>query len=100
MLVSGLLYTGLEIVFKYINDYLISPTHAWWVEKVWKPSWTKFLSWTAGIPAVLVSFGQYVSSFMQDNTIQMYMAQFDIPNWVPSSLALISLIYYIASGRN
>jgi len=52
-----------------------------------------------GVPAALIAVGQYVSSFMQDNTIQGYLTQFDIPNWVPSSLTLIALIYYLAHGR-
>lgn len=86
-------------MLNWIKEYLLSPTHKWWVENVWKKAWTKLLSWTAGIPAALLTAGQYVSSFMQDNTIQTYLTQFDIPNWVPSSLTLIALIYYLASGR-
>jgi hypothetical protein len=86
-------------MLKWIKDYITGPTHKWWVDNVWRPSWTKFTSWVVGIPAALVAVGQYVSNFMQDVTIQSYLAQFDIPNWVPSTLTLIALIYYVASGR-
>ena len=78
----------------------LSTIHQWFVDHVWKPSWTKLTSWVMGIPAALVAVGQYVSSFMQDNTIQSYLTQFDIPNWVPSSLTLIALVYYLAHGRD
>ena len=86
-------------MLNWIKDYLVSSTHKWWVDHIWKPSWTKLTSWVMGVPAALIAVGQYVSSFMQDNTIQGYLTQFDIPNWVPSSLTLIALIYYLAHGR-
>jgi hypothetical protein len=82
-----------------IKWYTETAWHKWWAEKVWKPSWTTFTSWAMGVPAALVAVGQAVSSFMQDTTIQGYLAQFNIPNWVPSSLTLIALIYYVAHGR-
>lgn len=86
-------------MFNWIKEYLISPTHQWWVDNVWKPSWTKFTSWIVGVPSAVVAAGQYISNFMQDSTIQGYLTQFDIPNWVPSTMTLIALIYYMASGR-
>jgi hypothetical protein len=84
----------------FIKDYLISPTHKWWVDNVWEPSWTRFLSMTSGIPAALVVAGQSVSHFANDSTISGYLAQMNVPNWIPSGLALISLLYYVAHGRD
>ena len=84
----------------WLNNYLISPTHKWWVDNVWKPSWTRFVSMTAGIPAAAIAVGQTVSSFANDTTISGYLAQMSVPNWVPMGLAGISLVYYVAHGRN
>ena len=84
---------------KIIDWYTSTSWHKWWMEYVWKPSWTKLTSWFLGLPSGIVAVGQFVSDFMQDNTIQSYLTQFDIPNWVPSTMTLIALVYYLAHGR-
>ena len=86
-------------MLNWFKDYIAGPTHQWWMDHVWKPAWDKVITFIYGIPAAALAVGQYVSTFMQDNTIQSYMAQFNIPNWVPSALTLIALLYYIAHGR-
>ena len=82
-----------------INWYLNTSFHKWWVEKVWKPSWSKFTSLLYGIPASLVAVGEVASKFANDNTIQGYLLQINVPNWVPMGLAGIALVHYVASGR-
>lgn len=84
----------------FIKNYLISPTHQWWVDSVWRPSWTRFLSLVSGIPAALLTAGQAISSFANDTTINGYLAQMSVPNWVPMSLTTIALLYYVAHGRD
>lgn len=84
----------------WLNNYLISPTHKWWVDNVWRPSWTRFTSMLMGIPAMLVAGGQMISTYANDTTISGYMAQLNVPNWVPMGLAGISLVYYVAHGRD
>lgn len=84
----------------FIKDYLVSPTHKWWIDNVWRPSWTRFLSMASGIPAALIAGGQAISSFANDTTISGYLSQLNVPNWVPMGLAGISLVYYIAHGRD
>lgn len=83
--------------FKY---YIASPTHQWWVDNVWRPSWTKITTAVYGIPAAILSVGELGSKFANDNTISNYMAQLNVPNWVPMGLAGIALVHYIASGRD
>lgn len=86
-------------MLNWIKNYITSPTHQWWVEKVWRPSWTKFVSFIYGIPALVLAGAQQVSVWAKDDTVATYMAQVGVPNWVPAGLAGVALIYYIASGR-
>lgn len=83
-----------------IEWYTNTPVHKWFVEKVWKPSWSKLVAAVYGIPSALVTVSELASRFMQDTTIQNYLAQFSIPNWVPVAIASIALLQYIASGRD
>lgn len=87
-------------MLKWLKDYLVSPTHKWWVDNVWKPSWTKLTTAVYGIPAGIVSLGEIGSKFANDSTISGYLAQLNVPNWVPMALAGIALVHYIASGRD
>lgn len=82
-----------------LSDYEASSFHQWWVVNVWKPTWTKFTTAIYGIPAVLVTAGQQASKFANDDTITSYMAQMNVPNWVPMGLAGIALLHYVASGH-
>lgn len=84
----------------FIKNYLVSPTHKWWVDNVWRPSWTRFVSALSGIPAALIAGGQAISHFANDTTINGYLTQMNVPNWVPMGLAGISLVYYVAHGRD
>lgn len=82
-----------------LDWYKNTAWHKWWVEKVWKPSWTKLTTAVYGIPAALITVGELASNFLQDNTIQSYLSYMDIPNWVPMGLAGIALVHYIASEK-
>lgn len=84
----------------WFNNYLISPTHKWWVDNVWKPSWTRFVTAIYGIPAILVVALEQLSKFANDSTISGYLSQLNVPNWVPMGLAGIALIHYVAHGRD
>lgn len=87
-------------MLKLFKDYIASPTHRWWVDNVWKPSWTKLTTAIYGIPALLVTAGEGISQLANDTTISGYLAQIGVPNWVPMGLAAIALIHYVASGRD
>lgn len=87
-------------MLQYLKDYIASPTHKWWVDNIWRPSWTKFTTYIYGVPAALVAVGQTASKFANDTTISGYLSQLDVPNWVPMGLAGIALIHYIAAGRD
>lgn len=83
-----------------LNSYLNSSFHLWWVDNVWKPSWTKLVTAVYGIPAMLVVAGEAVSKFANDSTISSYLSQMNVPNWVPMGLAGIALVHYVAHGRD
>jgi hypothetical protein len=83
-----------------MNWYKNTAWHKWWVAHVWKPSWTMVTTSVYGIPAALVAAGEIASKFLNDTTIQSYLAYFSIPNWVPMGLAGIALIHYLAHGRD
>lgn len=87
-------------MIKWFQAYLISPTHKWWVDNVWKPSWTKITTAVYGIPALLIVILEQISKFANDTTISGYLAQLSVPNWVPMALAGIALVHYVASGRD
>lgn len=86
-------------MLKWFKDYITSPTHKWWVENVWRPTWTKLLTAIYGIPAGVVALWEAISGFANDSTIGGYLSQLNVPNWVPMGLAGIALAHYIASGR-
>ena len=82
------------------NWYINTPWHQWWVEKVWKPSWTNFISWVYGLPAAFIAMADKIGSWAGDNTIKNYLAEMNIPNWVPTALAVIAILHYIGHGRS
>lgn len=86
-------------MLNWFKNYLISPTHKWWVDNVWRPSWTKLTTAVYGIPAILVVIGEQLSKFANDTTISGYLSQLNVPNWVPMALAGIALVHYLASGH-
>lgn len=86
-------------MFQWLKNYIASPTHKWWVDNVWRPTWTKLISGIYGIPAAIVSLGETISKFANDSTISNYLTQLNVPNWVPMALAGIALLHYIASGH-
>lgn len=90
----------LKTPLQLLQNYLISPTHQWWVDNVWRPSWTRFVTFLYGIPAALVVAGQYIDKWANDTTITSYLAQIGVPNWIPSAMAAAALVYYIAHGRD
>lgn len=84
----------------FIKDYLVSPTHKWWVDNVWRPSWTRLTSLVYGIPALVVTAFEQINKYAQDSTISEYIGQLGVPNWVPMAFAGIALVHYIAHGRD
>lgn len=87
-------------MIQWIKDYIASPTHKWWVDNVWRPTWTKFLTWVYGIPAALTTVAISVGSLAGDNHVQQLLDKVHVPDWVPVGLAAIALIHYIASGHD
>lgn len=87
-------------MLQWLNNYIASPTHKWWVDNVWRPSWTKFTTAVYGIPALLLSLGEGISKLANDTTISGYLSQLNVPNWVPMAMAGIALVHYIASGHD
>lgn len=87
-------------MINWFKDYLVSPTHKWWVDNVWRPSWTKITTAIYGIPALLISAGEVISKFANDTTISGYLSQIGVPNWVPMALAGVALVHYVASGHD
>lgn len=86
-------------MLKWLKNYIASPTHKWWVDNVWRPTWTKLVSGIYGIPAAILTFLELVSKWANDSTISNYLTQMNVPNWVPMGLAGIALIHYVASGN-
>ena len=72
----------------------------WWITNVWQPSQTKLVAWVYGIPAAIVSVFEAVSKFAGDNTITTYLAQLNVPNWIPVMMTVIALVHYVAHGRS
>jgi len=85
---------------QWLKDYIAGPTHKWWVDNVWRPSWTRFITMIYGIPALIIAGFQALASFANDSTISGYLAQIGVPNWVPMALAGIALVHYVAHGRD
>lgn len=83
-----------------IKWYSETKFHQWWVDHVWKPSWTKFISFWAGLPAAVVAGAQGVAAMAHDSNVQSYLAQMNVPQYVPAAIAAVALVYYIASGRD
>ena len=78
---------------------ILSSIHQWFVDNVWKPSWTKLTAGVYGIPALIVSGFESFAHFAGDNTVTTYLGQMGVPNWVPMALAGVALVHYIAHGR-
>jgi hypothetical protein len=79
--------------------YINTSFHKWWMEKVWKPAWDNVVTAIYGLPSIAIVVGEKVSEWANDHTISAYLAQMNVPNWVPSALAAIALVSYIARGR-
>lgn len=83
-----------------INWYVNTPVHQWFVNTVWKPSWTKFVTFVYGIPAMLVALTQYVSHLAGDDKVSTLLTQMHMPDGVFAALAGVAMITYIAHGRD
>ena len=86
-------------MLQWIKDYIASPTHQWWVENVWRPSWTKITTFIYGIPAMVAALATQLASWGQDSSIAGYLDKMHVPNWVPVAFATVALVHYVASGR-
>lgn len=87
-------------MIQWIKDYITGPTHQWWVEKVWKPTWTKLWTGIYGIPAALVVAGQYIGQWAGDDKIAALLQKMHMPDGVFVALAGVALVSYVATGRN
>lgn len=83
----------------WIAAYCASSWHQWWVQKVWRPSWTKVTAWAAGLPSILLVVGQKVGEMAGDDKISALLHQMHVPDGFFGALALISLIFYIAGSH-
>ena len=86
-------------MLQWLNNYLVSPTHQWWVEKVWRPSWTRFVTFLYGVPALIATVFTQLAAWGSDTTVAQYIDKMHVPNWVPVAFAGIALVSYIAHGR-
>lgn len=84
----------------WLNNYLVSPVHQWWVVNIWRPSWTKFLTLLYGIPALITTLFTQLAAWGDDSTIAQYIDKLHMPNWVPMAFAGIAMVSYIAHGRS
>lgn len=84
----------------FLTWYESTPWHVWWVENVWRPSWTKLTTAVYGLPAVLLTVAQKADVWAHDSTISSYLSQMNVPNWVPIGLAGLALFHYVASGHD
>lgn len=73
--------------------------HQWWVENVWKPSWTRLVTYLYGVPAAIVALGQQIGNWASNETIKDLVGQLHVPSWVPQALVLIAIIHFMAHGR-
>lgn len=87
-------------MLQLFKDYIASPTHKWWVDNVWEPTWTKFLTWVYGIPSALAAGGLYISQLAGDNHVQQLLDKVHVPDWVPAVLAIFAFVHYIAAGHD
>lgn len=85
---------------QWLNNYLVAPTHKWWVDNVWRPSWTKLSAAIYGIPSLLILAVEEIAKYANDTTITGYLSQMGVPNGVFMALASVALVSYIASGRD
>lgn len=83
----------------FINWYCNTPWHRWWVEKIWKPSWTKLTAWVAGLPSILLVIAEQVGKLAGDDKVSQLLAQMHVPDGFFAGLALVSLIFYIAGSH-
>lgn len=86
-------------MFNWIKEYIASPTHKWWVDNVWRPSWTRLWAGIYGIPSALLAAWNSIAQLAGDDHISQFMAKLNVPNWVPVTLAGIALVSYLAHGR-
>lgn len=84
---------------QWLSNYITSPFHQWWVDKVWRPSWTRLVTYVYGIPALIATLFTQLAAWGNDTTIAQYIDQLHMPNWVPMAFAGIALISYVAHGR-
>lgn len=73
--------------------------HQWWVDNVWKPSWTRFVTAIYGVPALIIAMAQQIGSWASNDTLKGYVEQLHVPSWVPQALVLIAIIHFMAHGR-
>lgn len=86
-------------MLKWLKDYISGPTHKWWVDNVWRPSWTQFITYVYGVPAAIVAGATQIGNWASNDTIKGFVSELHVPEWVPQALVVIALIHFIAHGR-
>lgn len=87
-------------MLSWLKTYIASPTHKWWVDNVWRPSWTKLMTIIYGVPALFATVFTQLAAWGDDTTIAQYIDKLGMPNWVPIAFAGIALVHYVAHGRS
>lgn len=70
------------------------------VDHVWKPSWTKFVTWIYGLPAAMFILFDKISSWAGDTTVKQAISELHVPEWLPQTLIALALVHYVAHGRS
>lgn len=83
----------------WLKEYIASPTHKWFVDNLWRPSWTRLWSAISGIPSALIVAGQYISKLAGDDKIDTLLQKMHMPDGVFTALAVAALVTYVAHGR-
>ena len=87
-------------MIQWIKDYIAGPTHKWWVDNVWQPTWSKLWAGIYGIPSALVVAVEYGGKLAGDDKIAGLLKTMQVPDGVFIALAGVALVSYIASGRS
>lgn len=86
-------------MLKLFKSYIASPTHRWWVDNVWRPSWTRLAAWIYGLPAMAISLATQIGDWANNDTIKGLIDQMNVPHWVPQLITVIALIHILARGH-
>ena len=70
------------------------------LKRLWLRSQTKFLAWTQGVSAAGMLVLNNATSFVNDPHFKDYLSNFTVPKWVYITFATMSLLTWLAHGRD